>query len=62
MKLLSLVASALGMSAATVNLDTQTTALQPALYPIRKSRGHGEGLPGNKHARSSFKQNKRRGL
>ena len=27
-----------------------------------RSRGHGEGLPGNKHAKSSFKQNKRRGL
>ena len=27
-----------------------------------KSRGHGEGLGRNKHAKSSFKQNKRRGL
>ena len=27
-----------------------------------KSRGHGEGLSRNKHARSSFKQNKRRGM
>ena len=27
-----------------------------------KSRGHGEGLRGNKHAKSSFKQNKRKGL
>lgn len=27
-----------------------------------RSRGKGEGLPGNKHAKSSFKQNKRRGL
>ena len=26
------------------------------------SRGHGEGCRGNKHAKSSFKQNKRRGL
>ena len=26
------------------------------------SRGKGEGLSGNKHAKSSFKQNKRRGL
>lgn len=26
------------------------------------SRGKGEGLPHNKRARSSFKQNKRRGL
>ena len=27
-----------------------------------KSRGKGEGCPGNKYAKSSFKQNKRRGL
>jgi len=27
-----------------------------------KSRGHGEGCRGNKHAKSNFKQNKRRGL
>lgn len=27
-----------------------------------RSRGKGLGLPGNKHAKSSFKQNKRRGL
>ena len=27
-----------------------------------RSRGHGEGLSRNKHARSSFKQNKRKGL
>lgn len=27
-----------------------------------QSRGKGEGLRGNKHAKSSFKQNKRRGL
>lgn len=27
-----------------------------------RSRGKGEGLAGNKHAKSSFKQNKRRGL
>lgn len=27
-----------------------------------RSRGHGEGCRGNKHAKSSFKQNKRRGL
>ena len=27
-----------------------------------RSRGKGEGLPGNKRAKSSFKQNKRRGL
>ena len=27
-----------------------------------RSRGKGEGLRGNKHAKSSFKQNKRRGL
>lgn len=26
------------------------------------SRGKGEGCPGNKHAKSSFKQNKRRGF
>lgn len=27
-----------------------------------RSRGKGEGCVGNKHAKSSFKQNKRRGL
>lgn len=27
-----------------------------------RSRGKGEGCTGNKHAKSSFKQNKRRGL
>ena len=27
-----------------------------------RSRGKGEGCIGNKHAKSSFKQNKRRGL
>lgn len=39
------------------------TAEQPALAngPY-KSRGKGEGCPGNKYAKSSFKQNKRRGL
>ena len=30
--------------------------------PAYESRGHGEGCSGNKHAKSSFKQNKRRGL
>lgn len=30
--------------------------------PAYESRGHGEGLRGNKYAKSSFKQNKRRGL
>ena len=30
--------------------------------PAYRSRGKGEGLAGNKHAKSSFKQNKRRGL
>ena len=30
--------------------------------PAYQSRGKGEGGKGNKHAKSSFKQNKRRGL
>lgn len=39
------------------------TAEQFALANGRyKSRGKGEGCPGNKYAKSSFKQNKRRGL
>lgn len=36
-------------------------AIQLANTPY-VSRGKGEGCIGNKHARSSFKQNKRRGL
>jgi hypothetical protein len=38
----------------------QFIATSPAYH--YQSRGKGEGCIGNKHAKSSFKQNKRRGL
>lgn len=50
--LMAVIAAA--VSAGNVSLLGVNTGYQ--------SRGHGEGCRGNKHARSSFKQNKRRGL
>ena len=44
------------------SLNLPHSALLSAAQVPRKSRGHGEGLSHNKYARSSFKQNKRRGL
>ena len=48
--MMDLIAAAMGNSAALANIGPY------------KSRGHGEGLSHNKYAKSSFKQNKRRGL
>lgn len=41
-------------------MGTQALAMNPKYH--YRSRGKGEGLPGNKRAKSSFKQNKRRGF
>lgn len=43
-------------------IDPRARSIALAGLPGYRSRGKGEGCPGNKHARSSFKQNKRRGL
>ena len=44
--------------AATMRSPEQETLIASGY----RSRGKGEGYPGNKRAKSSFKQNKRRGL
>ena len=46
-------------AAATSHATPAQLALANGPY---RSRGKGEGHIGNKHAKSSFKQNKRRGL
>ena len=57
--LVASLASALGMNAVTLAAPSSHLPCSPSR---QKSRGHGLGLSGNKHAKSSFKQNKRRGL
>lgn len=54
----ALIASALNLPHSAVVSPLSS----PYSVGRRKSRGHGEGCAGNKHAKSSFKQNKRRGL
>lgn len=52
--------SAIAAAGLRAFIGSQRLAAEPAFG--YRSRGHGEGLPGNKRAKSSFKQNKRRGL
>lgn len=54
------VFAAIALAGMNAFIGTKTLADNPAFS--YRSRGKGEGLPGNKHAKSSFKQNKRRGL
>jgi len=56
------MSQAFARSIAMFALIQAATAAGQQFTGTYKSRGHGESCRGNKHAKSSFKQNKRRGL
>jgi hypothetical protein len=47
---------------ASVIMSLIASGMALGALPIYRGRGKGEGCQGNKHAKSSFKQNQRRGL